>query len=74
MNRECARFARSLRKYPLTTRSPLVCRHNYGDLVNLKDTQVATSGKSVWEVLRGWTVLKLFTYDIMVNHNIKVYN
>ncbi len=33
---------------------------------------VATAGKTTREVLRGWLVFKLFTYDYLVDNSLKV--
>lgn len=34
--------------------------------------EVATSGKSGWEVFRGWLAFKLFTYGYLVDNSFKV--
>ena len=34
--------------------------------------EVATAGKSTKEILRGWVVFKLLTYDFLVNNSLRV--
>ena len=34
--------------------------------------EVVTAGKSLAEVLRGWTVFKLFDFKFIVDHSVKV--
>lgn len=40
--------------------------------VRFDSPHAVTRGKSTWEVLRGWLVFKLFTYDILVDNSLKV--
>ena len=40
--------------------------------VRFDNPEVATRGKSAWEVIRGWLVFKLFTYDSVVDNNLEV--
>lgn len=41
--------------------------------VQFDSPEVATAGKTTREVLRGWLVFKLFTYDYLVENSVKVY-
>lgn len=34
--------------------------------------EAVTAGKSLAEVIRGWAVFKLFDFDVVVDHNLKV--
>ncbi len=40
--------------------------------VDFGDPEIATRGKTTWEVFRGWLVFKIFTYDAIVDNSIKV--
>ncbi len=40
--------------------------------VRFDSPEAVTRGKSTWEVFRGWLVFKLFTYDWLVDNNLKV--
>jgi len=40
--------------------------------VRFDSPEEATSGKSMWEVFRGWLVFKLLTYDFLVDHSLTV--
>ena len=40
--------------------------------VRFDSPEEATSGKSTWEVFRGWLVFKLLTYDFLVDHSLRV--
>lgn len=43
-----------------------------GDVI-FADTGKATRRKTTQEVIRGWLVFKLFTYDALVNNSLKVH-
>lgn len=41
--------------------------------VSFDSPEAVTRGKSTWEVFRGWLVFKLFSYDWLVDNNLKVH-
>ena len=47
-------------------------RGNLASAVRFDSPELATGGKSTSEVLRGWAVFKLFTYDSIVDNSLKV--
>ena len=48
------------------------CKESSGNDIDFGDPTRATQGKTTWEVLRGWLVFKIFTYDVIVNNSLKV--
>lgn len=40
--------------------------------VRFDSTEVVARGKSTWEVLRGWLVFRIFTFDTLVDNSLKV--
>ncbi|KAL5477160.1 hypothetical protein EMCRGX_G023912 [Ephydatia muelleri] len=49
-------------------------RRTYASAVRFDSPELATGGKSTSEVLRGWTVFKLFTYDPIVDNSLKLFS
>ena len=41
-------------------------------VVIFDDSERSIQGKSTWEVVRGWLVFKLLSYDILVDNSLKV--
>lgn len=40
--------------------------------VGFDDPAMVTRGKSIWEVMRGWLVFKMFTFDTLVDNSLRV--
>lgn len=68
--------------HPLKGSRGSICRgislgrsgQSYGGAAGVRfdSPEEVTSGKSTWEVLRGWLVFKMLAFDYLVNNSLKV--
>ena len=66
------RHTQEHRRYRSALEPASTARDGSREAVKFDSPEVATAGKTVWEVFRGWMVFKLFTYDFPVDHSMKV--